>query len=127
MSLTPEKSQAEAAVQSVEDVRQFLHREARFLNDKDWDNWLVLYAADAEFWVATRDDGDELVTDPQTQILLIWYGAQGRSGGQGFPHQDWAIRCDQHAAGQDVTQHQQCRDPGTGRRPLRAALQLGDV
>ena|ERR1700757_2671383 len=77
MSLTPEKPQAEAAVQSVEDVRQFLHREARFLNDKDWDNWLVLYAADAEFWVPTRDDGDELVTDPQTQISLIWYGHKG--------------------------------------------------
>jgi hypothetical protein len=25
---------------SPEDLRQFLYREARFLDDKEWDNWL---------------------------------------------------------------------------------------
>ena len=40
MSSTLEKP---AAVHlSPEDVRQFLYREARFLDDKEWDNWLAL-------------------------------------------------------------------------------------
>jgi len=77
MSLALEKPRAETAMLSVEDVRQFLYREARFLDDKDWDNWLALYAPDAEFWVPSWDDDDELVNDPQTEISLIWYGHKG--------------------------------------------------
>jgi 3-phenylpropionate/cinnamic acid dioxygenase small subunit len=48
MSIMLKKSQAEAATLSVEEVRQFLYREARFLDDKEWENWLELYAPDAE-------------------------------------------------------------------------------
>jgi benzoate/toluate 1,2-dioxygenase beta subunit len=77
MSLTLEKPRAEAITFSVEDARQFVYREARFLDDKDWENWLALYAPDAEFWVPSWDDDDELVTDPQTEISLIWYGHKG--------------------------------------------------
>ena len=33
------------------DAEAFLYREARALDDKDWDAWLACYAADAEFWV----------------------------------------------------------------------------
>jgi benzoate/toluate 1,2-dioxygenase beta subunit len=51
MSLTLENPRAEATTLSVEDARQFVYREARFLDDKDWENWLALYAPDAEFWV----------------------------------------------------------------------------
>jgi len=69
---------AAAATLSVEDVRQFLYREARFLDDKEWESWLELLCAgrrvlDAVPW----DDDDQLVTDPQTQISLIWYGHKG--------------------------------------------------
>ena len=59
-------------------VRDFLYREARYLDDKDWDNWLELYAADASFWMPSWDDNDELTQDPQREISLIWYG--NRSG-----------------------------------------------
>ncbi len=41
MSMMFENLRAEAATLSVEDVRQFLYREARFLDDKAWENWLV--------------------------------------------------------------------------------------
>ena len=34
-----------------EAVCAFLYREARYLDDKDWDNRLELYAADASFWM----------------------------------------------------------------------------
>jgi benzoate/toluate 1,2-dioxygenase beta subunit len=77
MSIMLKKPRAEAATLSVEEARQFLYREARFLDDKDWESWLGLYASDAEFWMPSWDDDDQLVTDPQTQISLIWYGHKG--------------------------------------------------
>jgi benzoate/toluate 1,2-dioxygenase subunit beta len=63
---------------SYDAVRDFLYREARYLDDKDWDNWLELYAADASYWMPAWDDHDELTQDPQREISLIWYG--NRSG-----------------------------------------------
>jgi benzoate/toluate 1,2-dioxygenase beta subunit len=62
---------------SYEAVRDFLYREARYLDDKDWDSWLELYAADASFWMPSWDDSDELTEDPQSEISLIWYGNRG--------------------------------------------------
>ncbi|MGV8864529.1 MAG: benzoate 1,2-dioxygenase small subunit [Pseudomonas sp.] len=63
---------------SYKAVRDFLFREARYLDDKDWDNWLEMYAADASYWMPSWDDNDELTQDPQREISLIWYG--NRSG-----------------------------------------------
>src|SRR5580704_6439277 len=77
MSIMLETRRAEAATLSVEDVRQFLYREARFLDDKEWENWLALYAADVEFWMPSWDDDEQRVNDPQTEISLIWYGNKG--------------------------------------------------
>ncbi|MGH8434868.1 MAG: benzoate 1,2-dioxygenase small subunit, partial [Pseudomonas sp.] len=62
---------------SYEAVRDFLYREARYLDDKDWDGWLELYACDASFWMPAWDDNDELTEDPQTELSLIWYGNRG--------------------------------------------------
>ena len=77
MSSTPDKSNAATVQLSPEDLRQFLYREARFLDDKEWEKWLALYAPDVEFWMPSWDDDDQLVTDPQTEISLIWYGNKG--------------------------------------------------
>ncbi|PYC02015.1 benzoate 1,2-dioxygenase small subunit [Pseudomonas protegens] len=63
---------------SYDVVRDFLYREARYLDDKDWDSWLELYAPDATFWMPSWDDRDQLTEDPQREISLIWYG--NRSG-----------------------------------------------
>ena len=62
---------------SLEDARQFLYREARFLDDKEWDAWLALYAPEAEFWMPSWDDDDKLVTDPAREISLIYYPNKG--------------------------------------------------
>ena len=62
---------------SIEDVRQFLALEARYLDDKQWSEWLELYAEHAEFWMPSWDDDEQLVTDPQTEISLIYYGHRG--------------------------------------------------
>jgi benzoate/toluate 1,2-dioxygenase beta subunit len=55
-------------------VRDFLYREARYLDDRQWDEWLELYALDATFWLPWWDENDELTEDPQREISLIWYG-----------------------------------------------------
>src|SRR5271169_2072770 len=77
MSITLDRTLVEAPTLTVEEVQQFLYREARFLDDKEWESWLELYAPDAEFWMPSWDDDDQLVTDPQTQISLIGYGHTG--------------------------------------------------
>ena len=68
---------ATGATLSLEDVTQFLYREARFLDDKEWDSWLALYHPDVEFWMPAWDDDDKLVENPQTEVSLIWYGHKG--------------------------------------------------
>lgn len=56
----------------------FLYREARLLDDRQWDEWLTLYAEDAIYWMPAWDDDDRLTEDPQSQISLIYYA--DRSG-----------------------------------------------
>lgn len=78
MSATIEAPAARATgAFSLQDAQRFLYREARALDDKDWDAWLACYAPDAEFWMPSWDDDDTLVEDPQTEISLIWYGHKG--------------------------------------------------
>ena len=62
---------------SIEDVRRFLFRESRLLDDKDWDAWLSCYAPDAEFWMPSWDDDESLTVDPQTEVSLIYYAHRG--------------------------------------------------
>jgi benzoate/toluate 1,2-dioxygenase beta subunit len=56
-----------------DDVETFLYREARCLDDRDWDAWLEHYAPDASFWMPAWDDDDELTEDPQSEMSLIYY------------------------------------------------------
>ena len=58
---------------TLEQVQQFLYREARYLDDRAFENWLELYSPDARFWMPAWDDDDKLVEDPQNEISLIYY------------------------------------------------------
>ena len=51
----------------------FLYREARHLDDREWDGWLAHYAPEVEFWMPAWDDDDKLTEDPQSEISLIYY------------------------------------------------------
>ena len=62
---------------TLEQVQQFLYREARYLDDRDFESWLTLYSPDAEFWMPAWDDDDKLVDNPQTDISLIYYPHKG--------------------------------------------------
>lgn len=58
---------------TLENIAQFLYREARFLDDEQWDDWLNCYATEASFWMPAWDDNDQLTQDPQSEISLIYY------------------------------------------------------
>ena len=78
---------------TLEQAQQFLYRESRFLDDKDWDGWLALYAPDVEFWMPAWDDDDQLVSDPQTEVSLIYYSHKG-----GLEDRVFRIRTDRSSA-----------------------------
>jgi benzoate/toluate 1,2-dioxygenase beta subunit len=54
-------------------ICDFLYREARLLDDEQWDEWLACYHPEAIFWMPSWDDDDTLVEDPQREISLIYY------------------------------------------------------
>ncbi|MCT7654488.1 benzoate 1,2-dioxygenase small subunit [Oceanimonas sp. NS1] len=58
---------------SVEQIQAFVFREARLLDDRQWDEWLTCYHPEAVYWMPAWDDEDKLTEDPQTEISLIYY------------------------------------------------------
>ena len=58
---------------SLDQVTAFLYREARLLDDRQWDEWLECYSPEVTYWMPAWDDDDQLVEDPQTHISLIYY------------------------------------------------------
>ena len=62
---------------TIEQVQAFLFREARLLDDKQWEEWLECYAPDAEYWVPSWDDDNTLTSNPQNEISLIYYPNRG--------------------------------------------------
>jgi benzoate/toluate 1,2-dioxygenase beta subunit len=78
---------------TVEDVRQFLYREARYLDDREFEKWIECYHPDAEFWLPAWADDDELTTDPHTEISLIYYPNRG-----GLEDRVFRIRTDRSSA-----------------------------
>lgn len=58
---------------TYQDVLDFLYREARLLDDRQWDEWLTLYSENVVYWMPAWDDDDQIVEDPQSEISLIYY------------------------------------------------------
>ncbi|MFT0174089.1 benzoate 1,2-dioxygenase small subunit [Paraburkholderia mimosarum] len=54
-----------------------LYREARLLDDRQWEAWLACYAEDVTYWMPAWDDDDQLTDDHQTQISLMYYPDRG--------------------------------------------------
>lgn len=75
---TPESTTAGAAsppatrLITQNDIEQFLYREARYLDDREFEKWLDCYAEDCEYWMPAWGDDDQLVENPQTDISLIY-------------------------------------------------------
>ncbi|RKO27556.1 benzoate 1,2-dioxygenase small subunit [Pseudarthrobacter phenanthrenivorans] len=64
-------------IATLETVRAFLYREARLLDDRQFDEWLACYHPDSEFWMPAWDVDDQLTQDPQSEISLIYYDNRG--------------------------------------------------
>ncbi|CAM2147551.1 Benzoate 1,2-dioxygenase subunit beta [Pararobbsia alpina] len=77
----------------LEQVRAFLYREARLLDDKQWDEWLTCYAPDAVFWMPAWDDDGSLTVDPEREISLIYYGSR-----QGLEDRVFRIKTERSSA-----------------------------
>ena len=58
---------------SYQELQAFLYREARLLDDRQWDEWLTCYHQDVEYWMPAWDDDDQLTRDPHSEISLIYY------------------------------------------------------
>jgi 3-phenylpropionate/cinnamic acid dioxygenase small subunit len=55
-----------------------LFREARFLDNQQWDEWIDLYDENAVYWIPSWDGQHKLIDDPKTGISLMYYA--DRSG-----------------------------------------------
>jgi 3-phenylpropionate/cinnamic acid dioxygenase small subunit len=55
---------------------ELLYREAHFLDERRWDDWLALYHEQAEFWVPAWKDEDEATSDPENEISLIYISSR---------------------------------------------------
>lgn len=58
---------------SYDAICAFLYREARLLDDRQWDEWLTCYAPDVHYWMPAWDDDDQITEDPQSEISLMFY------------------------------------------------------
>ncbi|QFI54780.1 benzoate 1,2-dioxygenase small subunit [Aeromonas simiae] len=57
----------------IEQIQAFVFREARLLDDRQWEPWLQCYSKEVVYWMPAWDDDDRLTEDPQTEISLIYY------------------------------------------------------
>jgi benzoate/toluate 1,2-dioxygenase beta subunit/2,4,5-trichlorophenoxyacetic acid oxygenase 2 len=55
-----------------------LFLEARYLDDKEWDSWAQLYAANAEYWAPSWLDEYEMVDDPNSQVSFIYHSSRSQ-------------------------------------------------
>ena len=74
-------------------IEQFLYREARLLDDREFEKWLECYHPQAEYWMPAWDDNGELTEDPQREISLVYYPNRG-----GLEDRVFRIRTDRSSA-----------------------------
>jgi 3-phenylpropionate/cinnamic acid dioxygenase small subunit len=58
------------------EAMEFLYREARYLDQRMWNDWLSLYHDDCEYWVPSWKNEDEMTSDPSSEISFIYYSTR---------------------------------------------------
>lgn len=61
---------------SQAEAERIIHSEGLYLDQRRWDDWLALYAADAVYWVPAWRDENEPTSDPDSEISLIYYDSR---------------------------------------------------
>jgi benzoate/toluate 1,2-dioxygenase beta subunit len=78
---------------TIQDIQAFLYREARLLDDEQWDDWLACYDTEVRFWMPSWDDDGTLVSDPEREISLIYYPSR-----QGLEDRIFRIKTERSSA-----------------------------
>ncbi len=52
---------------------ELLEREAMYLDEQRWDEWLALYTEDCEFWMPARKSDGALTANPHAELSHIYY------------------------------------------------------
>ena len=58
-------------------VAELICREATLLDRRRWQEWLELYTEDAVYWVPSWASEEETVSEPETQLNLIYLRSRG--------------------------------------------------
>ena len=58
-------------------VAELIWREATLLDRRRWAEWIDLYTEDAVYWVPSWASEEETVSDPETQLNLIYLRNRG--------------------------------------------------
>ena len=53
-------------------VEDLIYLEARFLDEKKWQEWLALYTDDAVFWMPSWAGEYETTSDPELELNLVY-------------------------------------------------------
>jgi 3-phenylpropionate/cinnamic acid dioxygenase small subunit len=56
--------------------RDLLEREAVFLDERRWDEWLALFTPDCEYWMPAWKSDDTLTASPQSELSHFYYGSR---------------------------------------------------
>jgi 3-phenylpropionate/cinnamic acid dioxygenase small subunit len=78
---------------ATETAADLLYREALYLDQRRWDEWLALYAEDAEFWVPAWKSEDQPTDDPAAEVSLIYTGKRSE-----LEDRVWRVRSGQSIA-----------------------------
>lgn len=57
-------------------VSDLLYREAAFIDQRLWPEWLELFTEDAVYWIPSWDDDGTPTSDPQSEISLAYYDSR---------------------------------------------------
>jgi benzoate/toluate 1,2-dioxygenase beta subunit len=74
---TSDTATSESVLITQNAIEQFLYREARYLDDREFEKWLECYADDVVYWMPAWSDDERLTADPQREISLIYYDNKG--------------------------------------------------
>lgn len=55
---------------------ELLYREAEFIDQRRWEQWLDLFTEDANYWIPCWDDDGALIDDPAAEVSLIYYSSR---------------------------------------------------
>jgi 3-phenylpropionate/cinnamic acid dioxygenase small subunit len=55
---------------------EVLEREAVFLDERRWDEWLALFTPDCQYWMPTWKADDTLAANPATELSHFYYGSR---------------------------------------------------